>query len=64
MELELPQLLAPVLPANKQVNLTQRLTKCQADPDVVLFLATRYLHWGWGWGGALRGHRGDGMGYI
>ena len=31
MELELLLLLAPDLPLNKQVNLTQRLTKCQAD---------------------------------
>ena len=31
MELELLQLLAPDLPLNKQVNLTQTLTKCQAD---------------------------------
>ena len=31
MELELPWLLAPDLPSNKQVNLTHRLTKCQAD---------------------------------
>ena len=29
MELELPWLLAPDLPLNKQVNLTKRLTKCQ-----------------------------------
>ena len=31
MELELPQLLAPVVPLHKQVNLTQRLTKYQVD---------------------------------
>ena len=31
MELELTWLLAPDLPSHKQVNLTQRLTKCQAD---------------------------------
>ena len=31
MELELPWLLAPKLPSHKQVNLTQRLTKCQFD---------------------------------
>ena len=31
MELELLQLLAPDLPSHKQVNLTQRLTKCQSD---------------------------------
>ena len=31
MELELLQLLAPELPLNKQVSLTQQLIKCQAD---------------------------------
>ena len=31
MELELPWLLVPDVPSNKQVNLTQMLTKCQVD---------------------------------
>ena len=31
MELELPQLLASDVPLNKQVKLTQMLTKCQVD---------------------------------
>ena len=31
MELELLQLVAPDVPSNKQVKLTQMLTKCQVD---------------------------------
>ena len=51
MELELPQLLAPDVPSNKQVNMTQMLTKCHVD-------LMKYCSWtldastlGCGWGG-------------
>ena len=59
MELELPQLLAPDLPSNEQVNLTQMLTKCQVDLMQYCSWALDASTWRCGWGVHLTKHQSD-----
>ena len=58
MELELLQLLAPDVPSNKEVNLTQMLTKCQVNLMYYCSCSLDASTWGCGWEG------GGGRGYI